>query len=134
MIEDDDDDKEIIVQVLNDLKVPNLVHWFISSSEAFKYLKETPEKPFLILCDVNLPGLSGIEFKKEIDSDPQLRKKSIPFVFYSTSIAQSAVDEAYIQMTVQGFFQKGDHYEEIKKTIDLIVSYWKVCRHPNSEQ
>ena len=118
---------------MKDLKVFNPVVWFKNCDEAFSYLKTTSEQPFLIFCDVNLPGLSGIECKHQIDDNKELRKKSIPFVFCSTSVDQKTVDEAYTKMTVQGFFQKKNTYAELKETIKLIVAYWEECKHPNTK-
>lgn len=132
VIEDDVDDKEVLEDILNELKISNKLIWFDKSDAAFKYLKTTSEQPFIIISDVNLPLESGVEFKRRIDNDPLLRQKSIPFVFYSTSVKQQTVNEAYTQMTVQGFFQKGNSHEEIKRHIKLIVDYWQVCRHPNT--
>ena len=132
MIEDDVDDKEVLEGILKELNVANKLIWFNKSDDAFKYLKATSDKPFIIISDVNLPIENGIEFKKRVDADPQLRHKSIPFIFYSTSVNQKTVTEAYTQVTVQGFFQKGSTYDEIKTHIKLIVEYWQVCRHPNS--
>lgn len=132
LIEDDADDKEVLEGILKELKVSNKLAWFSHAENAFVYLKTTREQPFLIFCDVNLPVEDGVSFKRRIDADPYLRQKSIPFVFYSTSIDQQTVNEAYTEVTVQGFFQKGNRYEEIKKTIKLIVDYWMQCRHPNS--
>jgi response regulator RpfG family c-di-GMP phosphodiesterase len=133
IVEDDPDDKHILEEVLQDLHIMNKLIWFIKTAEAFLYLKTTPEHPFIIFCDVNLPGQNGVDFKRQIDNDEELRKKSIPFIFYSTSIDQKAVNEAYTKMTVQGFFQKGHTYKEIKTTIKLIVDYWEACRHPNAK-
>ena len=101
-------------------------------NDALNYLKTTADQPFVIFCDVNMPGLSGIEFKRRIDDDQQLRRKSIPFVFYSTSVDQKTVNEAYTQMTVQGFFQKKNSIEAIKNAIRLILDYWSECKHPNT--
>jgi CheY-like chemotaxis protein len=106
LIEDDADDKDVFMDILKDLQVTNPVIWFQNCDEAFSYLKKTSEQPFIIFCDVNIPGLSGIQCKRQIDDDKELRKKSIPFVFHSTSIDQKTVNEAYTKMTVQGFFQK----------------------------
>lgn len=133
IVEDDADDKEVFEEILKELKVQNKTVWFTKCDDAFDYLKKTTEQPFLIFSDVNLPRQNGIEFKRAIDNDEQLRKKSIPFVFYSTSVAQKLVNEAYTKMTVQGFFQKANSYEEIKATIKLILDYWAICRHPNAE-
>lgn len=132
LLEDDPDDKAIMEDVLKELEVENKLVWFTDCDKAIEFLKSTSEQPFLILSDVNLPKLRGTEFKRKLDSDPQLRKKSIPFVFYSTTTNKTDIEEAFTLLTVQGFFKKGDRYEEIKKTVGLIIEYWKHCRHPNS--
>jgi response regulator RpfG family c-di-GMP phosphodiesterase len=132
LVEDDLDDQEIFRDIVKELKVPNELIIFDNCPKAFRYLKDTPDQPFIIFCDVNLPGQNGIEFKKQIDEDKELRRKSIPFVFYSTSINQETVNEAYTKMTVQGFFQKKENYQEIKSNINLILDYWKTCKHPNT--
>src|ERR1043165_7529210 len=110
LIDDDEDDKDIFLEILRELQIPNPVIWFQKCDEAFTYLIETTEQPFIIFCDLNLPGLSGIECKRRIDKDINLRKKSIPFVFFSTTTDQRTVNEAYTEMTVQGFFQKPSSY------------------------
>jgi CheY-like chemotaxis protein len=133
IIEDDIDDKDFFIEILNELAVPNKTVWFTRTEDAFQYLKSTAEQPFLIFSDVNLPKQNGIEFKRQLDGDAELRKKSIPFVFYSTSVAQKIVNEAYTKMTVQGFFQKANSYDEIKNNIKLIIDYWTACKHPNTD-
>src|SRR5687768_2818899 len=85
LVEDDADDEDIFEEVLKELKVYNKIVWFINAKDAMEYLKATSEQPFIIFCDINLPGLSGIEMKRKIDADKELRRKSIPFVFYSTA-------------------------------------------------
>ena len=132
LIEDDLDDQEIFRDCVKELILPNDLIIFDNCPEAFIYLKVTPEQPFIIFCDVNLPVQNGIEFKRHIDEDPELRRKSIPFIFYSTSVNQATVNEAYTKMTVQGFFQKKESYHEIKSNIKLIMDYWKTCKHPNT--
>jgi CheY-like chemotaxis protein len=133
LIEDDADDKDIFAHALDILNIKNELIWFANCMEAFEFLKTTSKQPFIIFCDVNLPQLSGINFKRQVDDDPELRKKSIPFLFYSTSIDQETVNEAYTQMTVQGFFQKKHSIEEITNSLKIIVDYWQHCRHPNLE-
>jgi CheY-like chemotaxis protein len=132
LVEDDPDDEGIMEEVLNELNIDNKLLHFNTSADAFHYLKMTSEQPFIIFCDVNLPEQTGIEFKRQIDEHKELRKKSIPFVFYSTSVNQSFLDEAYTQMTVQGVFKKENSYKKIKKLITVIFDYWQLCKHPNS--
>lgn len=133
IVEDDHDDQEIMTEVLQDLKIANDVIIFDTCLKAFDYLKTTSDRPFIIFCDVNLPVVNGIEFKRSIDSDPQLRRKSIPFVFLSTSVNQSAVNEAYTQMTVQGFFKKPGSFPAVKDLVKRVLEYWQDCTHPNAE-
>ena len=132
IVEDDLDDQEMIQEVMQELGIKNELIFFDRSSKAFDFLKSTSQQPFLILSDVNLPIQNGIEFKRQIDEDTQLRQKSIPFVFYSTAVDKTSVDTAYKELTVQGFFKKKNKYEELKDDLQLIVSYWKICKHPNS--
>jgi CheY-like chemotaxis protein len=133
VIDNDVDDQEVFEDVLKSLGVSNELVLLDNCNDALNYLKTTADQPFVIFCDVNMPGLSGIEFKRRIDDDQQLRRKSIPFVFYSTSVDQKTVNEAYTQMTVQGFFQKKNSIEEIKDAIRLILDYWSECKHPNTK-
>lgn len=132
LIEDDADDEDIFEEVLTDLKIPNRLIWFTNAEEAFIYLKKTSDQPFIIFCDVNIPGTNGVEFKRLIDNNPALRQKSIPFIFYSTVADQPTVNEVYTELTVQGFFKKSNSYGESKLTIGMILEYWKVCKHPNT--
>ena len=132
VIDNDVDDQEVFEDVLKSLGVSNELVLLDNCNDALNYLKTTADQPFVIFCDVNMPGLSGIEFKRRIDDDQQLRRKSIPFVFYSTSVDQKTVNEAYTQMTVQGFFQKKNSIEAIKNGIRLILDYWRECKHPNT--
>ncbi|HEY0047148.1 MAG TPA: response regulator [Flavobacterium sp.] len=132
IVEDDRDDKEIFESILEDLEVENRVEWFLDADSAYEYLKNTKEHIFIIFSDVNLPGKSGLEFKLRVDLDPDLRKASIPFVFFSTNASQPEVNNAYSHMTVQGFFKKGTNYVEMKEMINVILVYWKYCRHPNN--
>ena len=132
LVEDDADDKELMDEVIKDLGIPNKLIWFKNCDDAWNYLKTTSDKPFIIFSDVNLPGQNGIEFKRQIDADEELRKKSIPFVFYSTAVNQHIINEAYTKMTVQGFFQKSTGYDDMKRNFKLIMDYWKACKHPNT--
>lgn len=133
LVDDDPEDEELLREVLNNLGIQNKLIHFDVCPKAFDYLKKTTDTPFLIISDINLPIQSGIEFKRQIDADPQLRSKSIPFVFLSTSIDENTVNVAYKEMTVQGFFQKPITFNEFTTVIKLLMDYWKHCRYPNSQ-
>ena len=132
IVDDDMDDQEIITDVLKDIGVSNKLIFFDRCNDAFHYLKTTSDQPFIILCDINLPEMTGLEFKAQVDSDMELKQKSVPFIFMSTAAGKSIVTEAYTKMTIQGFFEKTASMQEIKKSLTVILDYWKLCRHPNS--
>jgi CheY-like chemotaxis protein len=132
MIEDDPDDQDTFLIVLEQLNIKNDVHFFETPASAWNYLRDTPHQPFIIFCDINLPGESGLQFKKKIDDHPPLKEKSIPFVFYSTSVDTQSVARAYKDITVQGFFKKEKSLQDIQNAMKIIFDYWKLSRHPNS--
>ena len=132
IIDDDRDDQDILLDVASELNLPNKLHFFGNTHEAFDFLKNTLDKPLVIISDVNLPQETGIELKRRIDEDSQLRDKAIPFIFFSTYIEKRIVEVAYKELTIQGFFKKSNHYNDIKETLKMIVDYWSICKHPNS--
>jgi CheY-like chemotaxis protein len=133
IVEDDLDDRELIESAIRNSGIQNKITFFGNGEDALHYLLETLEQPMIILCDVNMPKMNGIEFKRRIDEDKMLREKSIPFVFFTTSVEKSTVTETYTQLTVQGFFEKSYSLDELNSTIKLIMDYWKMCRHPHSD-
>jgi CheY-like chemotaxis protein len=132
IIDDDPDDKDLLNQVFDELEIKNERIFFFNTKDAMNYLKATLQQPFIIFCDINMPGENGLKFKEKIDADRELRRKSIPFIFYSTAAGQQEVNKAYDQLLVQGFFIKETEYGKIKEDIQMIIGYWARCRHPNS--
>lgn len=130
IIEDDADDQEMFRMVLDELQVPNEVKIFDNCTDALNYLMDTPDKPFLIISDINLPSMSGMEMRRRITESARLRKKTIPFIFLSTSSKLQSVETAY-ELMVQGYFAKPNSLAELKEMMRMIVGYWKVCLHPN---
>lgn len=104
---------------------------FSNGQEALDFLRTTELKPFLILTDINMPVMGGLELRRRINDDEELKRKSIPFVFLTTSATQHAVNAAY-EMSVQGFFEKGSNMNDIGTLLKEICSYWQRCRHPNN--
>jgi CheY-like chemotaxis protein len=131
IIEDDSDDQDMFRELIMDFGIPNPLIFFDNAVDAMEYLLSDGQ-PFLILCDVNLPMQNGLEFKRLVDEHPELRKKSIPFVFCTTSIDADAIRRAYLDMTVQGYFKKGASMEEMKRSLKVIFEYWMLSVHPNS--
>lgn len=129
IIEDDADDQDLMKDIFDELKVPNLLRFFNSCVEAMDYLLASIEKPFLIICDINLPAMTGLDLCRRIKEDAALRVKGIPFVFLTTSGDKKVITEAY-EMSVQGFFVKPSSIQEQKEMVRMIVDYWRICQHP----
>lgn len=132
IVEDDADDKEILEDVIVSLGNTNKIVWKINGAEALSYLSASDEKMLIIFCDINMPIMNGLELKRLIDADPVLRKKSIPFIFYSTSASKQAIEEAYTTLSIQGFFTKENDYHKTKSMVNVVIEYWKTCVHPNT--
>jgi CheY-like chemotaxis protein len=132
LIEDDTDDQLIFKLTLAEMNVKNEVLMFNTTAAALDFLDKTTQSIFIIFCDINLPGGSGLDFKMDIDSNPTLRRKSIPFIFHSTAAMPEQVEMAYTQMTVQGFFKKTSSVTDNKLQLKMIIDYWMSCKHPNN--
>lgn len=130
IIEDDLDDQEILSDVFNELDYKNEIIFFADGELALNYLTDTTIEPFIIFSDINMPKLSGMELREKIHQNEDLRIKSIPYLFFSTSAEQENVVDAYSK-SVQGFFVKPSNYNEIRDTIKVIVEYWNKCVSPN---
>ena len=132
IIEDDKDDQDILKEVFKKLDYPNEIKFFFSGDAALNYLNDNDDvTPFIIISDINLPKLDGFAIRSKIRSDEKLQSRCIPYLFFSTSINEKAVTEAY-RMNVQGFFKKANTIEELEKTIQAIFEYWKRCASPNN--
>ena len=129
IIEDDVDDQDILTDVCKELKYVNELIFFGDSVKALEYLTETDIEPFLVLSDINMPRLNGLELREKVINNEDLRLKSIPYLFFSTSAEQRHVIDAYSR-SIQGFFIKPTSYDKLKAVITKIVEYWQECESP----
>jgi CheY-like chemotaxis protein len=131
IVEDDQDDQDIYSEAIVAIGITNDIRFYKTGQEALDYLYVTKEKPFIILSDVNMPMINGLQLKEKIQSDDFLRTKGIPFVFISTNANKETVRQAH-QLSVQGYFQKPSNMQEIKSMLRILFDYWKLCRHINN--
>jgi len=130
VIEDDFDDQEIFDEIFKELNYQNEVIYFIDGLKALDFLTHSPIEPFIILSDINMPKLSGLELREQVHNNEDLRLKCIPYLFFTTSAEQKHVIDAYSK-SIQGFFIKPDNYENFKLSIKKILEYWQECVSPN---
>ena len=130
IIEDDEDDQGLLSDVFRELNYTNEIKFFTNGIDAFNFLEKTKERPFLILSDINLPKITGLELREKIHNNEDLRLKCIPYIFFTTAVDQKNVINAYSK-SVQGFFTKPSTIDDLTRVIRNIMEYWKDCHSPN---
>jgi CheY-like chemotaxis protein len=132
VIDDDEDDHYLLTRIFERIGVSKQVVFFSQGDKALTYLKNPAAEPFIILCDVNMPLMTGLEFRRRMMQDESMLKKNTPFIFFSTAAMISMVKEAY-DLRVQGFFIKEQSLEKMESTLKVIFDYWEKCEHPNGQ-
>jgi len=79
LVEDDRVDAMAVQRIARELKIPNQLVLKTDGEEALEYLKNDTARPCVILLDINMPKMNGIEMLKIIKADDTL--KNIPVVF-----------------------------------------------------
>ena len=129
-IDSDEDDQLLIGSLFNTIAPERPVHYFDRAEAALTYLKQTDQQPFIILCEILLPGMTGLELRQVIQDDDALRKRCIPFVFMSNPVVPTVIEQAF-ELTVQGIFEKKDSRKQQEQELALIFRYWQTSFHPN---
>jgi CheY-like chemotaxis protein len=130
IVEDDIDDQEMFSEVFNELNYINEIIFFNDGQEALAYLTSNTNEPFIVFSDINMPKLNGIELRQQIHENENIRLKTIPYLFFTTSAAQEDVIDAYSK-SIQGFFVKPSSFQDLKSIVKIIVEYWQKCESPN---
>lgn len=92
-----------------------------NGEQALKLLREKNKLPDIILLDLNMPRMNGIEFLKLLKSDNTLRY--IPSIILSTSINQKDLLACY-ETGVSGYLVKPLKFEDYMMKIRCILTYW----------
>jgi CheY-like chemotaxis protein len=128
LIEDDQVDTMTVTRALKEIHVTNqLVHWE-NGEEALNYLRDpTSDKPCLILLDLNMPIMNGIEFLQAVKSDVRLRL--IPIVVLTTSDEQQDKLSSF-NWGVAGYMSKPVDYPKFVEVMRSINAYWTISEMP----
>lgn len=130
LVEDDDVDIQGIQRALHKNKIANPMTVVHDGVEALEFLRGADHdalRPYLILLDINMPRMNGIEFLREVRNDPQLRD-SIVFVL-TTSRADEDRFEAY-HLNVAGYIVKADAGSSFVSAVEMLDRYWKIVEFP----
>ena len=131
LIEDDIADAMAVETMLADLKVNNQVIWKRSALQAIEFLKNNKDKKLaLILLDLTLPDINGIEFLRTARNESILQKT--PVVVLTVSNDEQAIVESF-ELSIAGYFVKKSKYENFKEIIDTIDRYWTFSELPCGE-
>jgi CheY-like chemotaxis protein len=132
LLEDDTVDAMTVKRALKDLKITNQLVRVGNGEEAIAYLKdENNIKPCVILLDLNMPKMNGIEFLRVIKADETLKR--IPSIVLTTSKDDQDRIQTY-QLSVAGFIVKPVDYIKFVEAMKIIDLYWTLSEMPNSEQ
>jgi CheY-like chemotaxis protein len=130
-VEDDIDDQNFFKMAFKMAGIKNELVILNNGEDALQYITSTKKAPFVIISDINMPKMSGLELLKSVKQDNVRQDfKSIPFLIMSSSTSEVEIDHTY-KMGAQGYFSKTVSVEE---QVDLIVNirnYWSLCRHPS---
>lgn len=128
LIEDDEVDAKTVRRALRDLHVTNPLDLASNGEEALADLQDQARTlPGLILLDLNLPVMSGIEFLKLVKADPRLRR--IPVVVLTTSRLE--MDKvASFDLSVAGYMVKPVDYLQFVEVVRTIDLYWSLSETP----
>jgi len=132
LVEDDTVDAMSVKRALKDLKVLNPLVRAGNGEEALVYLRDDNNvKPCVILLDLNMPKMNGIEFLKVAKADEKLRR--IPAIILTTSKDDQDRIQTF-QLNVAGFIVKPVDYIKFVEAMKIINLYWTLSELPNSEQ
>jgi len=128
LVEDDVVDLMTVKRALNQINVNNTVFAAGNGEEALAFLKNnTQELPGIILLDLNMPRMSGIEFLQVMKNDDAI--KQIPVVVLTTSKEENDKTESF-KLGVAGYMIKPVDYEDFVETMRIIDQYWTVSELP----
>jgi CheY-like chemotaxis protein len=128
LVEDDQVDAMTVRRALKELHVMNPLQHVENGEEALNFLRNpVHSRPCLILLDLNMPIMGGIEFLQIAKKDEEL--KGIPVIVLTTSEEQEDKVESF-QLGVAGYMRKPVVYPQFVEMIRTIDAYWTISELP----
>lgn len=126
LVEDDEVDAMTVVRAMKDVNVTNPLPHVTNGEEALDWLR-AHEPPCMILLDLNMPRMNGIEFLQVAKQDERLRR--IPVIVLTTSEAEQ--DKlASFNLSVAGYMLKPVDYNQFVDVVRTIKLYWTLSELP----
>lgn len=135
LVEDDDVDAEGAMRAFQQKKIANPIRRAVDGIEALDILRGTNgatkiKSPYIVLADINMPRMDGIELLEAIRKDASL-KSSVVFVLTTSQLQEDRV-KAY-EFNVAGYLIKSHVGDDFIKMVDMLDSYWKIVELPVSD-
>ncbi|WP_414565961.1 MULTISPECIES: response regulator [unclassified Anabaena] len=133
LVEDDEVDVMNVKRAFKKVNITNPIYLAGNGIEALKMLggngqpPQIPAQRRLVLLDLNMPKMGGIEFLQKLRSDPQLR--TTPVVVMTTSNQDQDRVEAY-KLNVAGYILKPITFTNFVEMMAALNKYWILCEIP----
>src|ERR1039458_5612899 len=135
LVEDNPQDLRLTQRALKKANLTNHIHVARDGEEALQFIfcegphagRKIENGPKVILLDLKLPKIDGLEVLQRIKSDP--RTKSIPVVVLTSSREQNDVVESY-HLGVNSYIVKPVNFEQFSEAVQKLGMYWLLVNHP----
>lgn len=135
LVEDNPQDLELALRALRKANLANHIHVARDGAEALEFMfcegahtaRRSSENPKVILLDLKLPKVDGLEVLRRLKGDP--RTKSVPVVMLTSSKEQSDVVESY-QLGVNSYLVKPVNFERFSEAVRDLGLYWLLLNQP----
>jgi len=126
LVEDDRVDAMTVKRAFKDLNITNALDIVGNGEEALEWLGNPQnERPCIILLDLNMPKMNGIEFMRAIKQDSILRR--IPVIILTTSKEEQDKTESF-NLSASGYMIKPVDYLQFIETMRTINMYWTLSQ------
>jgi len=139
IVEDTSEDLDLTLRALRKAKITNHIQVARDGEEALEFIfcegpfgeRKIVNGPKVILLDLKLPKIDGLEVLQRIKGDP--RTKSIPVVVLTSSREQNDVVESY-NLGVNSYIVKPVNFEQFSEAVQKLGMYWLLINHPPSPE
>ena len=121
LAEDNAEDAEMTLRALKRNNLANRVHWVKDGAEALDYLMGASQPPKLVLLDIKMPKVDGIEVLRRLKESPATR--GIPVVVMTSSNEERDVVDSY-RLGVNSYIVKPLQFDDFMETVAKIGLYW----------
>jgi CheY-like chemotaxis protein len=127
LVDDDLVDVMTVKRAFRELNGTNPLHITGNGEEALSFLNNTNQTlPKLILVDLNMPRMNGIELIQYIKNDQRLC--SIPIVVLTTSQEPQDIRKSY-NLSVAGYIVKSIKFTDFVSALKTVYEYWLLCEY-----